>query len=159
LGAHFNPAITVAMLAIRQIRAREAAAYIVFQLIGGALAGLLVLLLFHHAGVSVRYGATAIDAKVIPDGPPWPADRRGDRHVHPDLGCHGRRRQPTWREALRGTQVRGLHPLAEADARHRAEVQRTPQVHVNALISSAFTTLDDLHRKSPVTRAFPVAGL
>jgi MIP family channel proteins len=70
-GAHFNPAVTVAQLAIRQIRARDAAAYIVFQLAGGALAGLLVLLLFHHAGASVNYGATAINAKVIADGSPW----------------------------------------------------------------------------------------
>ena len=70
-GAHFNPAITVAQLAIRQIRARDAAAYVVFQLAGGALAGLLVLLLFHHAGASVEYGATAINAKVVPHGSPW----------------------------------------------------------------------------------------
>jgi MIP family channel proteins len=70
-GAHFNPAITVAHLAIRQIRARDAAAYIVFQLAGGAIAGLLVLLLFHHAGASVEYGATAINAKVVPHGSPW----------------------------------------------------------------------------------------
>jgi MIP family channel proteins len=70
-GAHFNPAITVAQLAIRQIRARDAAAYIVFQLAGGVLAGLLVLLLFHHAGASVNYGATAINATVIPHGSPW----------------------------------------------------------------------------------------
>jgi MIP family channel proteins len=70
-GAHFNPAITVAQLAIRQIRARDAAAYVVFQLTGGALAGLLVLLLFHHAGASVNYGATAINAKVVPHGSPW----------------------------------------------------------------------------------------
>jgi MIP family channel proteins len=70
-GAHFNPAVTLALLSIRQIRARDAGAYIVFQLVGGALAGLLVLLLFHHAGASVNYGATAIDAKVIPNGSPW----------------------------------------------------------------------------------------
>jgi MIP family channel proteins len=70
-GAHFNPAITVAQLAIRQIRARDAAAYIAVQLAGGVLAGLLVLLLFHHAGSSVNYGATAINAKVIPGGSPW----------------------------------------------------------------------------------------
>ena len=70
-GAHFNPAVTVGQLAIRQIRARDAAAYIVFQLAGGMLAGLLVLLLFHDAGASVNHGATAIDAKVIPDGSPW----------------------------------------------------------------------------------------
>jgi MIP family channel proteins len=70
-GAHFNPAVTVAMLAVRQIRARDAATYIVFQLAGGVLAGLLVLLLFHDAGASVNYGATAINAKVIPNGSPW----------------------------------------------------------------------------------------
>jgi MIP family channel proteins len=70
-GAHFNPAVTVAQFAIRQIRARDAAAYIVFQLAGGALAGLLVLLLFHQAGASVGYGATAINAGVIPHGSPW----------------------------------------------------------------------------------------
>jgi glycerol uptake facilitator protein len=70
-GAHFNPAVTLAQLAIRQIRARDAAAYILFQLAGGALAGLLVLLLFHDAGASVDYGATAINAKVIPGGSPW----------------------------------------------------------------------------------------
>jgi len=70
-GAHFNPAITVAQLAIRRIRGRDAAAYIAFQLAGGVLAGLLVVLLFHDAGASVHYGATAIDAEVIPDGSPW----------------------------------------------------------------------------------------
>jgi MIP family channel proteins len=70
-GAHFNPAVTVAQFAIRQIRGRDAAAYIVVQLVGGALAGLLVLLLFHDAGASAHYGATAINAKVIAGGSPW----------------------------------------------------------------------------------------
>jgi glycerol uptake facilitator protein len=70
-GAVFNPALTVALLAIRQIRARDAAAYIVFQLAGGVLAALLVLLLFHHAGASVNYGATAVHANVIPGASPW----------------------------------------------------------------------------------------
>src|SRR3954454_4653554 len=45
-GAHFNPAVTVAQFAIRQIRGRDAAAYIVFQLIGGVLAALLVKAMF-----------------------------------------------------------------------------------------------------------------
>jgi MIP family channel proteins len=70
-GAHFNPAVTVAQLAIRQIRGRDAFAYIVFQLVGGVLAALLVMLLFHSAGASANYGATAIDAKVIAGGSPW----------------------------------------------------------------------------------------
>jgi MIP family channel proteins len=70
-GAHFNPALTVAMLAIGQIRSRDAAAYILFQLAGGVLAALLVMLLFHDVGASVNYGATAVDAKVVPGGSPW----------------------------------------------------------------------------------------
>jgi MIP family channel proteins len=70
-GAHFNPAVTMGQLAIGEIRTRDAAAYISFQLAGGVLAGLLVLLLFHDAGASVHYGATAIDPSVIPGGSPW----------------------------------------------------------------------------------------
>jgi MIP family channel proteins len=70
-GGHFNPAVTVAQFAIRQIRARDAAAYIVFQLVGGALAALLVLLLFHHVGAANNYGATAINSSVIAGGSPW----------------------------------------------------------------------------------------
>lgn len=69
-GAHFNPAVTVAQLAIGQIRGRDAAVYVVFQLAGGVLAALLVLLLFHDAGASVNYGATAVNAKVVPGGSP-----------------------------------------------------------------------------------------
>jgi MIP family channel proteins len=70
-GGHFNPAVTVAQFAIRQIRSRDAAAYVVFQLVGGTLAALLVLLLFHHAGASNNYGATAINPNVIAGGSPW----------------------------------------------------------------------------------------
>jgi MIP family channel proteins len=70
-GAHFNPAVTIGMLAIRQIRPRDAAAYIVFQLVGGVLAALLVLLLFHHVGAASNYGATAVHANVIPGASPW----------------------------------------------------------------------------------------
>jgi MIP family channel proteins len=70
-GAHFNPAVTVGMLAVRQIRARDAVTYITCQLIGGVLAGLLVLLLFHHAGASVNYGATAVNGKVLAHGSAW----------------------------------------------------------------------------------------
>ena len=70
-GAHFNPAVTVGMLAVGQIRSRDAAAYIVFQLVGGVLAALLVMLLFHDAGAAAHYGATAVNAKVVANGSPW----------------------------------------------------------------------------------------
>src|SRR3954462_965435 len=58
-GAHFNPAVTVAQLAIGQIRRRDAAVYVAVQLVGAVMAGLLVLLLFHDAGAAGNYGATA----------------------------------------------------------------------------------------------------
>lgn len=70
-GAHFNPAVTVAQFAIRQIRGRDAAVYIIFQLIGGVLAALLVKAIFHDAGASAHWGATAIDSSVIQGGSPW----------------------------------------------------------------------------------------
>jgi len=70
-GAHLNPAVTLGLLAIHRIRARDAGAYIACQLAGGVLAGLLVLLLFHDAGASAHYGATAISPKVVPGGSPW----------------------------------------------------------------------------------------
>jgi MIP family channel proteins len=70
-GAHFNPAVTVGMLAVRQIRARDAAGYIACQLVAGVLAAVIVLLLFHHAGASVNYGATAPNDKVLAHGSAW----------------------------------------------------------------------------------------
>jgi MIP family channel proteins len=70
-GAHFNPAVTVALFSIGQIRSRDAVAYIVFQLVGAVLAGLLVLLLFHQAGAATHYGATAISSTVVAGGSPW----------------------------------------------------------------------------------------
>jgi MIP family channel proteins len=70
-GAHFNPAVTVGQLAVGQIRRGDAAAYIIFQLVGGVLAALLVMLLFNDAGASANYGATAIDPQVIDGGSAW----------------------------------------------------------------------------------------
>jgi len=70
-GAHFNPAVTVAQFAIRQIRGRDAAFYVVFQLVGGLLAALLVKAIFHDAGAPAQWGATAIDKQVVQGGSPW----------------------------------------------------------------------------------------
>ena len=70
-GAHFNPAVTVAQYAVGQIRRRDAAAYVAFQLLGGVLAALLVRLLFNDAGAGAHYGATAIDGQVVQGGSPW----------------------------------------------------------------------------------------
>lgn len=45
-GAHFNPAITIAMAATKKIDLKTAGAYIISQLLGAAVAGFLVYAIF-----------------------------------------------------------------------------------------------------------------
>lgn len=60
-GGHLNPAVTLAMLVTRRIRAQEAAAYIVAQVLGAMLAGLvLVGALPRGAGSQAHYGAPSL---------------------------------------------------------------------------------------------------
>jgi len=70
-GAHFNPAVTFALWSIRKISTPNAVVYVICQCIGGILAGLVVLLLFHKVGDAVNYGATAINGDVINNGSVW----------------------------------------------------------------------------------------
>lgn len=70
-GAHFNPAVTFALWSIRKISTPNAVVYVICQCIGGILAGLVVLLLFHKVGDAVNYGATAINGDVINNGSAW----------------------------------------------------------------------------------------
>jgi glycerol uptake facilitator protein len=63
-GAHFNPAITVAMTVIRQIRPPEAAVYIVLQLAGGICGVLLTKALISDEGDAINYGATIVSARL-----------------------------------------------------------------------------------------------
>jgi MIP family channel proteins len=63
-GAHFNPAVTAGLAAIRQIRPIDAAIYIVVQLAGGILGVLVTKLIltkenFPNAD-AVNYGAVAV---------------------------------------------------------------------------------------------------
>lgn len=67
-GGHFNPAVTLALLAVGKVGSRDAGIYIVCQLAGGLLAGLAVLGLFNDAGEAVNYAAPAINPDVITDG-------------------------------------------------------------------------------------------
>ena len=55
-GAHINPAVTIAMLATRRIGAGNAVGYIVFQLIGAAVASALHRAILPDAGKLVNYG-------------------------------------------------------------------------------------------------------
>src|SRR3954451_22875386 len=56
-GAHFNPAVTLAMVTIRQIRPPEAVIFIVLQCAGAILGALLCKALISDEGAGVHYGA------------------------------------------------------------------------------------------------------
>jgi glycerol uptake facilitator protein len=61
-GAHFNPAVTAAMTAIRQIRVIDGAIYIVVQLAGGVAGALVTKLILNNLdnAKAVNYGAPAV---------------------------------------------------------------------------------------------------
>src|SRR3954465_14874059 len=65
-GAHFNPAVTVAMTTLRQIRPPEAVIYIVLQCAGAILGALLCKALISDEGAGVHYGAVSISARLDP---------------------------------------------------------------------------------------------
>ena len=53
-GGHFNPAVTIGVLAAGAMRAGEAVGYIISQLVGGVIGALLLV-----SGCSRRYGRQA----------------------------------------------------------------------------------------------------
>lgn len=59
-GAHFNPAVTLALTASRKFRGADAGVYILMQLAGATLAALVVKSLLLDEGKPVNYGATLI---------------------------------------------------------------------------------------------------
>src|SRR3954449_10273520 len=59
-AGHFNPAVTVGMLATRRIGLRDAGAYVVMQLIGGVLAVLVVKALMNASGTAAHFGAPKV---------------------------------------------------------------------------------------------------
>jgi MIP family channel proteins len=59
-GCHVNPAITVALAAIRKISGRDAGIYIACQLAGGVCAGLVVRLFFSTRGSLVDFGTPQV---------------------------------------------------------------------------------------------------
>jgi len=61
-GAHFNPAVTTALAAIRKISLPDAAIYILLQLAGGVLGALTCKLIVHDPGQAGHYGATMVGA-------------------------------------------------------------------------------------------------
>jgi MIP family channel proteins len=65
-GAHFNPAVTAALAAIRQIRLIDAAIYVVVQLAGGVCGALVTKLILKHFenAKAVNYGAVKVSDKL-----------------------------------------------------------------------------------------------
>jgi MIP family channel proteins len=63
-GAHFNPAVTVAMTFLRQIKPVDSAIYIVVQLAGGVAGALLTKGLLKDEGDPVHYGATLVSDRL-----------------------------------------------------------------------------------------------
>jgi aquaporin-4 len=59
-GAHFNPAVTVALTALRQIKLPDAAIYIVAQLAGAVAGALLTKGILLDEGETENYGATTV---------------------------------------------------------------------------------------------------
>lgn len=69
-GAHFNPAVTSAMVALRQISHADAAIYIVTQFAGGVAGALLTKAILSDEGKGVDYGATLVSDRI--DGAIFP---------------------------------------------------------------------------------------
>jgi MIP family channel proteins len=59
-GAHFNPAVTAAMTALRQIKPADAGIYVIAQLAGAVAGALLVKAILVDEGEAVNYGATTV---------------------------------------------------------------------------------------------------
>ena len=64
-GAHFNPAVTVTLAALRKIGPIDAAIYVVIQLIGAVAGALLVKMLLSDEGATANYGAPAISEQFL----------------------------------------------------------------------------------------------
>src|SRR4029078_2654297 len=60
-GAHFNPAVNVALAAIRQIKIADAAIYIVMQLCGATVGTLVTKALVTDVITGVHYGAPSLN--------------------------------------------------------------------------------------------------
>jgi glycerol uptake facilitator-like aquaporin len=67
-GCHVNPAVTVALAAIRKISGRDAGVYIACQLAGGICAALLVRLVFSARGGLVDFGTPAVNPAFLHGG-------------------------------------------------------------------------------------------
>jgi MIP family channel proteins len=71
-GAHFNPAVTIALAMGRKIRPPDAVIYIVVQILGGIAGAFIAKLLLDDEGKGLNYGTPG-----IAEAPPAPAAQPG----------------------------------------------------------------------------------
>jgi glycerol uptake facilitator protein len=76
-GAHFNPAVTLALMAIRQIRAVDGVIYWLCQLAGGICGALVTKALLLDEGRGTHYGAVAISDRLGATAPGMLAEALG----------------------------------------------------------------------------------
>ena len=69
-GAHFNPAVTAAITALRQISPADAGIYVISQLAGGVAGALLTKGLIKDEGDPTNYGAVSVTDRI--DGAVFP---------------------------------------------------------------------------------------
>ena len=121
-GAHFNPAVTVALAATRQIRPPDAVIYVVAQLAGGVAAALLVRALFTEFpnAETQNYGAPAISDRLGEKVGPRHAGRV-HRHLLPGVGDRRRGGEPA-----RATRTGRRSPSASRSASGRSCSRRSP---------------------------------
>jgi len=67
-GCHVNPAVTIALAAIRKINGRDAGIYIACQVAGGVCAALLVHAFFEVRGDAVNFGTPAVSKLFLSGG-------------------------------------------------------------------------------------------
>src|SRR3954470_2202850 len=67
-GAHFNPAVTVTLTALRKITPADAAIYVVLQLAGAVAAALVAKALLTDEGAFVNYGAVGVSPRTTDFG-------------------------------------------------------------------------------------------
>ena len=70
-GANVNPAVTLALLALRKLTGRDAGIYIVMQVLGGIAGALLAKAFFLGRGSLVSYGAPGISDRYLQGGSVW----------------------------------------------------------------------------------------
>jgi len=66
-GAHFNPAVTATLTALRKITPTDAVIYVILQFAAAVAAALVAKLLLKDEGAFVNYGAPAVNEARITD--------------------------------------------------------------------------------------------